>query len=194
MLEDRVAVLVHSGGRISSIVELSWKNQIFQVWVEEISGQWYPEFLKPDESELGSHEWMSEDEQAPPSLERKSNECMSDSSDTCMGNEKDVSPSKADANVQVSALHGELFSPKSVNEVREKVGPGSPSVNLGEQFSGPAPDPPRPSYITTRPKRNIPHIPMTQSSVLPDLNQNKGRCRGPLRQVWMGTRKRSGMR
>ncbi|MFS8015550.1 hypothetical protein Hanom_Chr15g01358001 [Helianthus anomalus] len=48
MSEERVAVLVQTAKKLSLEFNLSWKDHKINVWVEEISGQWYPNFL--DES------------------------------------------------------------------------------------------------------------------------------------------------
>ncbi|MFS7998792.1 hypothetical protein Hanom_Chr12g01158111 [Helianthus anomalus] len=56
LAEERVAVLVESGKRISDEFLLSWKENKIKIWVEEISGQWVPEFLNRNikEDEDGS--------------------------------------------------------------------------------------------------------------------------------------------
>ncbi|KAJ0866424.1 putative RNA-directed DNA polymerase [Helianthus annuus] len=51
LAEERVAVLVGSGKRISDEFLLSWKEHNIKIWVEEISGQWVPNFLNSDVKE-----------------------------------------------------------------------------------------------------------------------------------------------
>ncbi|KAF5797593.1 putative RNA-directed DNA polymerase [Helianthus annuus] len=51
LAEERVAVLVNSGKRISDELLLTWKVHNINIWVEEISGQWVPNFLKDEEKE-----------------------------------------------------------------------------------------------------------------------------------------------
>ncbi|MFS8014959.1 putative RNA recognition motif domain, nucleotide-binding alpha-beta plait domain superfamily [Helianthus anomalus] len=49
--EERVAILVNSGRRISDELVLSWKDHKINIWVEEISGQWVPDFLSNSDKE-----------------------------------------------------------------------------------------------------------------------------------------------
>ncbi|KAM0044077.1 putative RNA recognition motif domain, nucleotide-binding alpha-beta plait domain superfamily [Helianthus debilis subsp. tardiflorus] len=49
--EERVAILVNSGRRISDEFMLSWKEHKIKIWVEEISGQWVPDFLSNNDKE-----------------------------------------------------------------------------------------------------------------------------------------------
>ncbi|KAJ0843387.1 putative RNA recognition motif domain, nucleotide-binding alpha-beta plait domain superfamily [Helianthus annuus] len=51
LAEERVAVLVCSGKRISDEFSISWKEHNIKIWVEEISGQWVPNFLNKDVKE-----------------------------------------------------------------------------------------------------------------------------------------------
>ncbi|MFS8034713.1 hypothetical protein Hanom_Chr17g01584471 [Helianthus anomalus] len=46
MAEDRMAILIGSGKRLSEEVTLMWKEHKLTVWVEEIAGQWCPDFLQ----------------------------------------------------------------------------------------------------------------------------------------------------
>ncbi|MFS8022265.1 hypothetical protein Hanom_Chr16g01437441 [Helianthus anomalus] len=46
MSEDRMAILTVSRKRMSEEVTLSWKEHKLTMWVEEIAGQWCPDFLE----------------------------------------------------------------------------------------------------------------------------------------------------
>ncbi|KAM0021237.1 putative RNA recognition motif domain, nucleotide-binding alpha-beta plait domain superfamily [Helianthus debilis subsp. tardiflorus] len=46
LAEDRMAVLVPDGKRISEEFTLKWKDDNIKIWVEEIAGLWSPDFLK----------------------------------------------------------------------------------------------------------------------------------------------------
>ncbi|KAF5762481.1 putative RNA recognition motif domain, nucleotide-binding alpha-beta plait domain superfamily [Helianthus annuus] len=60
--ENRLAVLVNSGKRIEEEFNVLWKDHSFKVWIEELSGQWYPAFLDEDleTSIMGSDGMSSE--------------------------------------------------------------------------------------------------------------------------------------
>ncbi|MFS7977496.1 hypothetical protein Hanom_Chr10g00904661 [Helianthus anomalus] len=131
MAEDRLAVLVQTGKRISAEFTLKWKDHSIQVWVEEISGQWYPEFLNSavTESEsMGSDKDVdmsprrsSEVGQSPLKSCSTSKSCMWNNQ--CMGNTVDGSLSKGEGNVHVKSTEvgPELFSPVYMED-REDVG------------------------------------------------------------------------
>ncbi|KAF5778561.1 putative RNA recognition motif domain, nucleotide-binding alpha-beta plait domain superfamily [Helianthus annuus] len=51
MAEDRMAILVETGKRLSKELNLKWKDHNFKVWVEEMSGQWSPAFLDMNSSD-----------------------------------------------------------------------------------------------------------------------------------------------
>ncbi|KAJ0740034.1 hypothetical protein HanOQP8_Chr06g0212391 [Helianthus annuus] len=57
MAEDRLAILVKSGKRVSEELMLTWKDHSLTVWVEEIVGQWSLDFLekrRSDDEEMSS--------------------------------------------------------------------------------------------------------------------------------------------
>ncbi|KAM0000849.1 putative RNA recognition motif domain, nucleotide-binding alpha-beta plait domain superfamily [Helianthus debilis subsp. tardiflorus] len=62
LAEERVAVLVSSGKRISDEFLLTWKDHNINIWVEEISGQWVPNFLKDDGKEVVEGSFICSDD------------------------------------------------------------------------------------------------------------------------------------
>ncbi|KAF5804367.1 putative RNA recognition motif domain, nucleotide-binding alpha-beta plait domain superfamily [Helianthus annuus] len=85
MAEERLAILVHSGKRISMEFDISWKEHNFKVWVEEIAGQWCPSFLDNDGSSQKSLELSSVYGVSSVVGVSESKSQVGDSSDACMG-------------------------------------------------------------------------------------------------------------
>ncbi|KAJ0752281.1 putative RNA recognition motif domain, nucleotide-binding alpha-beta plait domain superfamily [Helianthus annuus] len=167
MAEDRMAILVQSGNRISMEMNITWKEHLFTVWVEEISGQWGPAFLSGglvEDSDLAG---------SSPDVEysfefrgRNSKGCTSDLEQSCMGINSVASSSK-------DAAHGlESDTPRvsrkaavSGQKEREDVGLGDNVFNTPN--AGPHLDANRPGYITTRPKSVKVHRKEAQNSLYP---------------------------
>ncbi|KAJ0471110.1 putative nucleotide-binding alpha-beta plait domain superfamily, RNA-binding domain superfamily [Helianthus annuus] len=89
MSKERLAILTSSGKKISEEFQLSWKNHVMKVWVEEILGQWHLNFLEPSDSD-GSPEVSSVFGDSPASGYGQSKGCMENGSVYCMGNSTDV--------------------------------------------------------------------------------------------------------
>ncbi|KAM0001264.1 putative RNA recognition motif domain, nucleotide-binding alpha-beta plait domain superfamily [Helianthus debilis subsp. tardiflorus] len=215
MSEDRMAVLVQSGKRISEEFKLCWKDHIIRVWVEEISGQWVPDFLNSSDSEtVISSPGISSEFVSSPVGSLKSpevvktpvtegiplNNCMEDSHDVCMENEKDsLVPTKSahgqeveredvglptfcmginkDLSVPNTTVHaqkegvGNMDLPTFCNnEEREEVGPGL-SIGLEADYVGPGSAEFGPRYVTCRPNRGNNPKKKAHPLVIPDLNQ-----------------------
>ncbi|MFS8007054.1 hypothetical protein Hanom_Chr14g01256431 [Helianthus anomalus] len=132
MVDDRLAILVQTGKRISSEFNLTWKGQIIKVWVEEISGQWCLAFLEDEDSRLGSPERSSLVGISLISGHTETKGCMSDSSHTCMGNPMGFSSTIPEENFQGRGMHGDQESPfNCINEERESVGPECQNYDKG---------------------------------------------------------------
>ncbi|MFS7963746.1 hypothetical protein Hanom_Chr08g00741981 [Helianthus anomalus] len=169
MAEDRMAVLVQSGKRISSEMNITWKEHSIKVWVEEIAGQWSPAFLTDDtseESDIGESpecEWLAE------FRGKVSKGCMLDDEFSCMGNPNDCPSSKSAVHVHGKDMLSASCMAAGYSHVeREAEGPGKDGFN--SPYIGLNMDSSRPNYITTRPKvsknnRNVAHNFKT-----PDLN------------------------
>ncbi|MFS7949846.1 hypothetical protein Hanom_Chr06g00576391 [Helianthus anomalus] len=167
MAKVRMAVLVHSGKRVEEEFSLKWKDQVIQVWVEEISGQWIPDFLKSPDSEWSSPGNESEDGKSSEFGSEDRNGCMGGS--FCMGNSNVVSPS-SETHVQ-NREADEFQSPRHSRgmDEREVVGPELEQIIYDSPVRDLNTTPLRPSYVTIRKNRRRPTS-QAQSNAIPDLN------------------------
>ncbi|MFS7934600.1 hypothetical protein Hanom_Chr05g00393481 [Helianthus anomalus] len=178
MAEDRLAVLVHTGKRISLEFTLSWKEHKIKVWVEEIVGQWCSDFLKEKDPEMVCLGRSTKFDYSPASdiPEMNSRGCESptcmenpkvflspitevDEPDVGIGGGQDLSfvsfneERETEVNIPEVVLHGEQVMPPHHNDVvRNPVGPEEQQRD-NEGFGGHNLEPTRPTYITKRPKR-----------------------------------------
>ncbi|KAJ0835819.1 putative RNA recognition motif domain, nucleotide-binding alpha-beta plait domain superfamily [Helianthus annuus] len=136
MAEDRLAILVKTGKRISEEFNVIWKDQQFCVWVEEISGKWSPAFLNVETSEFASPATESYNNGSPSPGRNDSGHCMGDSSFPCMGNQNTCMSPLSNVDRSPSVVSGDVQEPDIVlKEVREKeVGAGQYDA-LGADFN-----------------------------------------------------------
>ncbi|KAJ0874585.1 putative RNA-directed DNA polymerase [Helianthus annuus] len=183
MSEDRVAILVHSGKRISKEFSMRWKEHTFQVWVEEISGQWCPAFLdssQPEDDAEVSSEFnsVSSGLRSPisPPEEEKSNDVreanpfvpLEGSPDVCM--EKRRSPRSPKTHAADFSRDNDVEA--DLSEERENMAHINDDSGENPGSHGLGPEPSRPSYITLRPKlKTKPKQIKSKEPLIPDLNE-----------------------
>ncbi|KAJ0899607.1 hypothetical protein HanRHA438_Chr08g0370491 [Helianthus annuus] len=172
MAEDRLAILVNTGKRIASELNLVWKGQVISVWVEEISGKWSPAFLNEETSDWEAPVMSTDSDGSVSSGDSESERCMGVPSFSCMENQIDCTSTCPEA--AVSAAHGDLnVTYGDLNEVREAMGHVENNTDSAVENFVVGPDgnacdneaqcdfnnesinneSVRPSYITQRPKR-----------------------------------------
>ncbi|KAJ0751173.1 putative RNA recognition motif domain, nucleotide-binding alpha-beta plait domain superfamily [Helianthus annuus] len=199
LAEERVAVLVNSGRRISEEFELTWKEHKLKIWVEEISGQWSPAFLEEVVSIPGSPVRSSEVEGSPCTESGKCNDGVD--SGSCRENLESFNSPVFEEDMFEHNDHGNSSQPhifntvdlnsmgqgEKINSEAEVVGsplgaesdPINPRVSPGPDFdydnianSGPDSrlEENRPTLITKRPKRGNKNPILDRRNNIPDLN------------------------
>ncbi|KAJ0789872.1 putative nucleotide-binding alpha-beta plait domain superfamily, RNA-binding domain superfamily [Helianthus annuus] len=121
LAEERLAVLVNSGSRVSAEFGLSWKDHNLKIRVEEISGQWTPVFLEDEvvipgiparSSEVGGSPLVGDDKsverESPADSESDQQKSLGvKSPSTCMDTPNASSPVFED-NMSAHGLKGDL--------------------------------------------------------------------------------------
>ncbi|KAM0067059.1 putative RNA recognition motif domain, nucleotide-binding alpha-beta plait domain superfamily [Helianthus debilis subsp. tardiflorus] len=123
--EERLAVLVQSGKRINEEFNILWKDHSIKVWVEELSGQWYPAFLDGD-VDTSDRNSTGESSELGDSISDESvdNPLLNDSSSQSLGIPPTGSVLEDVINDRVHVVHGENFSHAiQNNDERDKMGP-----------------------------------------------------------------------
>ncbi|KAF5795381.1 hypothetical protein HanXRQr2_Chr08g0339001 [Helianthus annuus] len=167
MAEDRLAILVNSGKRFSLEFTISWNDHSIKVWVEEIPGQWVPDFLNSSELEFASVSPASSEFGKSPSVSVGESKGPSfETTNSCMDNHNEASS----PNVAASMHNvGNNNSPLDyVNEERENEDLDFRVDPAFEQDGGLLSDVNRPNYITTRSKRVTKPKEAAQASNSPD--------------------------
>ncbi|KAJ0667352.1 putative nucleotide-binding alpha-beta plait domain superfamily, RNA-binding domain superfamily [Helianthus annuus] len=169
MSGDRMAILVSTGKRISLEMNITWKDHMFSVWVEEITGLWSPAFLSDDSPDVSDVGLSPEFEESSEYGGVKSKSCMLDSEPSCMGNNMDSSSPKVVSQEQDCDFP---ITPRvaAVADQEEREGVGHVDEDFNSPQVGPYLDPTRPSFIPTRSKRNSHKNIVAQNVAIPDLN------------------------
>ncbi|XP_021999705.1 uncharacterized protein LOC110897235 [Helianthus annuus] len=156
MTEERLAILVKSGKKVSEEFQVTWKNHELNVWVEEISGQWFPDFLEPIDSDGGSPEVSSAFGDFPPNESGHTKGCMDDRSESCMGESTVALSLNPEVSMHEDCVHGEHDQPPFGNNEEREVGEeNGPQKDANRPLEEPTTSVPRPSYITCRPKKSL---------------------------------------
>ncbi|MFS7916657.1 hypothetical protein Hanom_Chr03g00179891 [Helianthus anomalus] len=136
MVDDRLAVLVHSGTLVSSEFTLCWKEHRIKVWAEEIPGKWTSGFLN-EVDPVGGAPVMSPEVEVSSEFDSESVNLKSHdgcSPSTCMGKPQDLlspSPEEKEPNLVNNV---DPCTPGVVSKgEREYVQRSPVEVNSGDQ-------------------------------------------------------------
>ncbi|XP_021996086.1 uncharacterized protein LOC110893282 [Helianthus annuus] len=118
---DRLGILIDSGNRINGILNLSWQDKRYKVWVVEEIDQWVPDFLDDEEGSLAASSELGGSSTFPAAGESSVKEF-----------EQFVESTK----VEVEKRTVNLDCPKDMGVPMQNTSGGYVSKNLGDQSVG----------------------------------------------------------